>query len=467
MRLKLYIICVMTMLVTFYACKKDVETEEAISFSAYYVPGEEYSAGSCTTIDQSAMAFSYQVDGLSNQQKLDFFVGNSFFNQNWVEAPSSTTARDGVGPLFNARSCSGCHFRDGRGEPETGNGLLFRLSINGTTGTGGPMPHDAYGSQLQDFSILNVPTEGTFEINYTEQTFAFPDGETYSLRTPIYHFNNLMYGDFPSELMISPRIGQQMIGLGLLENISASDIIELADPNDNDGDGISGKINTVYDPISQNYTIGRFGWKANVANLYQQTAGAFLGDIGITSWLFPDENCTSVQNDCSNAINGGNPEIETQNLEATILYTRTIGVPIRRHFKSEQVLEGKKLFNEMGCANCHQPVFTTSDINGIEALSHVTIRPYTDLLLHDMGNGLADNRPDFEASGTEWRTQPLWGLGLIQTVNGHNFLLHDGRARSILEAIMWHGGEANASKDNFSELNAAQRQAVISFLESL
>jgi CxxC motif-containing protein (DUF1111 family) len=467
MRLKCYILGTMTLLVTVFACKKNVESEPVISYATYYEPGEEYSAGSCTSLDHSAMAFSYQVDGLSHQQQLDFFVGNSFFNQNWVEAPSSTTARDGVGPLFNARSCSGCHFRDGRGEPETGNGLLFRLSIAGNTSPGGPIPHEIYGGQLQDFSVLNVPTEGSFEINYTEQTFAFPDGETYSLRTPYYQFNNLMYGDFPNDLMLSPRIGQQMIGLGLLENIAETDLIQLADPSDKNGDGISGKVNMVYDPITQNTAMGRFGWKANVANLYQQTAGAFLGDIGITSWLFPDENCTSAQNDCSDAINGGTPEIDTDDLEATILYTRTLAVPIRRNFKSEKILEGKKLFHELGCANCHQPVFTTSDINGIEALSQVTIRPYSDLLLHDMGAGLADNRPDFGAGGSEWRTQPLWGLGLIQTVNGHNYLLHDGRARSILEAIMWHGGEADASKNNFSELNAAQRQAVISFLESL
>jgi CxxC motif-containing protein (DUF1111 family) len=458
---------ILIIFVSFSACKKEIDDEKLPSYQHLYEPGEEFSAGTCSVNDASSLAFSFQVNGLAANEQLRFFTGNSFFNQNWVEAPSSTTARDGLGPAFNARSCSACHFRDGRGSPETGDGLLMRLSLPGFGLNGQPLPHEDYGGQLQDFAISNVPIEGQFQIHYTEQTFSFPDGETYALRSPEYAFTNLNYGPLANDILFSPRIGQQMIGLGLIENIANDDILSRSDPTDSDGDGISGRPNYVYDAFSQTTSIGRFGWKSNVANLYHQTASAFLGDIGITSWLFPTENCTSTQQDCVNAINGGSPEIDTDDLEAVVLYTRTLAVPKRRNTKDDQVLLGKKLFSELGCESCHRATFTTSNNNNIAPLNNVQIRPYTDLLLHDMGPGLSDNRSDFLATGNEWRTPPLWGLGLIEIVNDHTFLLHDGRARNLVEAIMWHGGEANDSKNNFAQLTFNQRQAVIKFLESL
>jgi CxxC motif-containing protein (DUF1111 family) len=258
-----------------------------------------------------------------------------------------------------------------------------------------------------------------------------------------------------------------MIGLGLIEAISENDILKNADVSDMNQDGISGKPNYVYDAVSKTQKLGRFGWKANVANLYHQTAGAFLGDIGITSWLFKNENCTSIQNDCSNALTGGSPEIDSANLNHTVLYTRTLGVPIRRNVKDENVLMGKMIFKNIGCENCHISNFTTSNQASVNALNNITIRPYSDFLLHDMGLALADDRPDFLADGNEWRTPPLWGLGLIKTVNGHTFLLHDGRARNITEAIIWHSGEAEASKHKFKTLSKNQRVQILAFLNSL
>lgn len=440
----------------------EIATQESV-----YEVNEEQSAGIRTVNDQSSLAFSYQLSGLNAQEKLDFFVGNSFFNQNWVEAPSSTTARDGLGSLFNARSCASCHFRDGRGQPTANNGLLFRLSVPGTGVFGEPIPEENYGGQFNDNATSNVQKEGVFNIFYNEQSFAFADGEVYNLRTPIYSFTNLNYGPLNSNIMFSPRVGQQMIGLGLIEAINENDILKNVDEFDVNNDGISGKANYVYDPLTDSKKLGRFGWKANVANLYHQTASAFLGDIGITTWLFKNENCTSIQNNCLSASNGGIPEIDSTNLNNTVLYVRTLGVPVRRDVKNENVLLGKMIFTNLGCNNCHSNKFKTDNTSEINALNNIEIRPYSDFLLHDMGNDLADNRPDFLATGNEWRTQPLWGLGLIKIVNAHSYLLHDGRARNITEAIMWHGGEAEASKIKFKKLNKKERDAVIAFLNSL
>lgn len=463
-----YNICVLIFVVFLYSCKKESkQNPENPPQSNAYETGEELSAGIRTVNDQSSLAFSYQISGLTSQEGLDFFVGNSFFNQNWVMAPSSTVARDGLGPVFNAKSCAGCHFRDGRGQPYFEVGLLFRLSVPGVGIYGEPLPDPNYGGQLNDNGILGVSKEGDFNVSYTELPGSFSDGETYSLRQPVYSFSNLMYGAMSPGVMYSPRIGQQMVGLGLVENINEFDITEKADENDTNGDGISGKANYVYDGISHSIKLGRFGWKANVSNLYHQTAGAYLGDIGITTWLFRNENCTSIENDCQTATNGGVPEIDSLTLNKVVLYTRSLGVPIRRNVTNADVLKGKIIFKNAGCESCHVSKYQTGNTSEIAALNNITIRPYSDFLVHDMGAGLADNRPDYLANGSEWRTQPLWGLGLIQTVGNHQFLLHDGRARNIIEAIMWHGGEATNSKNYFKNLSKAERDAVIKFLESL
>lgn len=442
-----------------FSCKKDPVVEPA-DFEA------ESAAGNCTVYDESAYAFSYQVNGLTSQQSLDFYVGNSFFNQNWVEAPSSTEARDGLGPLFNAKSCAGCHFRDGRGAPFKNQGLLFRLGIPDNS-VAGSAPDAMYGGQLQDDAISNIDPEGDMDIQYTEMVGYYPDGTTYSLRKPTYSVSGQNYGSISSQVKISPRIANHMSGLGLLELIPEQRILTLADPYDANHDGISGKANYVYNVLTSGYSLGRFGWKANVPTIDQQVAGAFNGDIGITTSLFPNENHTSGQTSCIGLPNGGSPEIADNDLAAVILYSRTLAVPAQRNPNSSDVKAGKQLFTQLNCTGCHTPQHVTGSGGAINALKNIVIRPFTDMLLHDMGEDLADNLPNYRANGREWRTAPLWGLGMIATVNNHTYLLHDGRARSFEEAILWHGGEAEKSKNAFKALTKKEREEVLRFLESL
>ena len=429
------------------------------------------SGGDTSAFTTTRNAFGLSARNLSNQERRTFAVGNSFFRQNWVTAPASTKARDGLGPTFNALSCSSCHLLDGRGKPPDGpedgeRGLLLRLSIPGTGPHGGPIPEPTYGGQLQDRAVVNVPIEGEFVIVYQEVPGSFEDGETYSLRNPSYRFKSLTFGPMSPETLISPRVAPAIVGMGLLEAIPETDILSAADPDDMDGDGISGRTNTVWDERNDAVSLGRFGWKANVPTVEQQTAGAFLGDLGVTSEIFPDENCTSPQRECMMAPNGGTPEIGAERLADVVFYTQTLAVPAMRDIDDPQVKQGAKLFAESGCALCHTPQQVTG-LHDIEALSNQTIYPYTDLLLHDMGPELADERPDFDADGQEWRTPPLWGIGLVKTVNGHTMFLHDGRARNLTEAILWHGGEGSRSRDAFRALTKEERDALIRFLNSL
>lgn len=438
----------------------------------YLEAGEELSGGLTTIFNTTPNAFAQPAPGLERMQELHFFVGNSFFNQNWVTAPSSTTARDGLGPLFNARSCAGCHFKDGRGRPpefagEIPVGFLVRLSVPGTDLHHKPLAEPLYGGQLQERAIDKVTAEGQVLISYTELPGQFADGEAYSLRQPTYSITNTTYGELHPEAMFSPRVANQMIGLGLLEAIPEQTLLDLADPTDTDGDGISGRPNYVWDAYNHRMAIGRFGWKANQPHLLQQVASAFSGDMGITTGLLPQNNCQPEQQACLEAQNGGELEIADDDLLKVVLYSSSLAVPARRNWTDETVLQGKQLFHEAGCTGCHTPKLETTIHPTIPALSNQTIRPYTDLLLHDMGEALSDGRPDFQATGREWRTPPLWGIGLFETVNKHSNYLHDGRARNLMEAVLWHGGEAESAKGNVLQMTAAEREALLRFLESL
>ncbi|MRI02187.1 thiol oxidoreductase [Kriegella sp. EG-1] len=457
---------VLILVLVLISCQNDDENYEPLVAEE----NEELSGGETTSFDFSQNAFGFQAPNLDEENGLFFFTGNSLFNQNWVTAPASTTARDGLGPLFNARSCSGCHFKDGRGrapeyDDEKSTGLLFRLSVPGTDLYGGNLPDPNYGGQFQDDVIQTVVVEGNIRITYEPLVVTYADGSTVSLQKPDYYFTDLNYGAMASNVQVSPRIANQMIGLGLLDAVPESTILSYADENDSDGDGVSGKPNYVYDIASGTKKLGRFGWKCNQPNLRQQIAGAFSGDLGITSSLFPDENCPPGV-DCASLANGGSPEINDENLDKVTLYSATLAVPARRDFDESNILEGKQIFERINCIACHIPKMQTGSYN-IPALENQTIRPYTDLLLHDMGEGLADHTPDFDATGTEWRTPPLWGIGLIETVNGHTNLLHDGRARNVEEAILWHGGEATNSKEAFMELSSNDRIKLIDFINSL
>jgi CxxC motif-containing protein (DUF1111 family) len=461
-------VLVVLICILFLSCSKN-DAEEYIPLTAE--EGEQFSGGETTVFNKSEEAFGFSALNLTFEQDADFAIGNSFFRQNWVAAPSSTTARDGVGPFFNAISCSSCHFKDGRGRAplvagETGHGLLLRLSIPGIDGNGGNLPDPIYGGQLQDGAVLGQTLEGKISIVYQSITETFADGTTVVLQKPSYQINTLGHGALASNLHISPRVANQMIGMGLLEAIPESTLLGFADENDTNKDGISGKVNYVHDVASNSEKIGRFGWKANQPNVRQQVAGAFLGDMGITTSLFPNENAPFGV-DLTAIANGGNPEISDLNFERVVLYSSTLAVPARRNYAEQNVLKGKKTFETIGCASCHIPKIQTGNNHSIAALRNQTIRPYTDLLLHDMGTDLADNTPDFKATGTEWRTQPLWGIGLIETVNNHTNLMHDGRAKNVTEAILWHGGEAKSAKDKFKKLTALERSELLEFINSL
>ncbi len=431
--------------------------------------GEERSGGKTTVDDASMHAFTFAARNMSFERRQRFVVGNSFFNKNWVQAPASTEARDGLGPTFNARSCSTCHLRDGRGRPpfegEPFIGLLLRLSTFGTDGEVVPVP--GYGDQLQPSSIDGVPAEGRPTVRYTEVSGRFADGEAYRLRRPMYTIEEPSFGPLDPSVMVSPRVAPAMIGLGLLAAISEREILARQDIDDVDGDGISGRANWVWHVQGDALALGRFGWKANQPTVRQQCAGAFVGDMGITSTIFPEENCPEGQVECGQAQDGGSPELSPALLDDISFYASTLAVPARRDVGDPEVLAGRELFGEIGCAACHTPRYVTAENADLVETRAQLIWPYTDLLLHDMGDGLADLRPDGLADGHEWRTPPLWGIGLVATVNGHTNFLHDGRARSLLEAAIWHGGEAAVAREALLLLDAAERRSLVIFMESL
>jgi CxxC motif-containing protein (DUF1111 family) len=431
---------------------------------------EQFSGGDATVFNVSQESFGFSIASLNLDEQTDFGVGNSFFRQTWISAPSSTTARDGLGPFFNAISCASCHFKDGRGRPpatdgELGKGLLLRFSMEGQDANGLAFSDPVYGGQLQDNSILGQTPEGEFRITYQQISETLADGTVVTLQKPTYLVTNLGYGAL-ANVHISPRIANQIIGLGLLEAIPENTILGFADENDSNKDGISGRPNYVHDFATNTTQMGRFGWKANQPNVRQQVAGALSGDMGITSPLFPNES-GPFGVDLTKIPNGGTPEISEINLNRMALYAQTLAVPARRNYTDQNVLKGKKTFETINCTGCHIPKILTGNTHSITSLRNQTIRPYTDLLLHDMGEGLSDNATDFKATGSEWRTQPLWGIGLIQTVNKHTNLMHDGRARNVEEAILWHGGEAQNAKDKYKKLSKTDRDDLSAFINSL
>lgn len=434
---------------------------------------EAYSGGKEGTVfDQTANAFGNSLISLTSDEVDQFVIGNSFNRNNWVTAPSSTSARDGLGPFFNATSCSACHFQDGKGAPLNADqtitqSLLFRLSIPGKGEHGEPLFDPNYGEQFNPRAIIGVEAEGDVSVNYQEIPGTYPDGTTYSLRKPTYIFSNLKYGPM-SGTLVSPRISTQMSGVGHLEAVTEATIQSFADADDANGDGISGRPNYVWDYKTRKKVMGRFGWKANQSTVEQQTASAFNGDLGVTSSLFISEGLTAAQKEKYGTLpNGGSPEVEDNIFNDVVFYIKALAVPGRRSLTDQQVISGKALFIKANCTGCHIPKMTTGKSDSPTYLSTQIIRPYTDLLLHDMGDGLADNRPDYEATGTEWRTAPLWGIGLVQTVNKHTNYLHDGRARNAEEAILWHGGESEKSKQAFMKFSKSDREAVLKFIDSL
>ncbi|MBK3464389.1 MULTISPECIES: di-heme oxidoredictase family protein [unclassified Pseudomonas] len=445
-------------------------------------PGEARSGGAATVRKTDQNAFSLPSANLPPSRRVDFSVGNSFFRSPWVTAPSTTTARDGLGPLFNTNACQNCHIKDGRGHPPLPNAansvsMLVRLSIPDAPQYAkvieqlGVVPEPVYGGQFQDMAVPGVVPEGKVRVEYTPVPVRFKDGTEVELRKPVLQITQLGYGPMHPDTRFSARVAPPMIGLGLLEAIPEDAILANAAAQAKDKNGINGRPNRVWDDELQKTVIGRFGWKAGQPNLNQQNVHAFSGDMGLTTSLRPFDDCTDAQTACKQAPNGngpnGEPEVSDNILRLVLFYSRNLAVPARRGINDEQVLAGKNLFFQAGCQSCHTPKYTTAANAAEPELASQVIRPYSDLLLHDMGDGLADNRTEFQASGRDWRTPPLWGIGLTQAVSGHTQFLHDGRARNLLEAVLWHGGEAQAAQQQVLAFNAEQRAALLAFLNSL
>ncbi|RON84530.1 di-heme oxidoreductase family protein [Pseudomonas fluorescens] len=445
-------------------------------------PGEARSGGAATVRKTDQNAFSLPSANLPPSRRVDFSVGNSFFRSPWVIAPSTTTARDGLGPLFNTNACQNCHIKDGRGHPPTPDSanavsMLVRLSIPDSPAYAkvieqlGVVPEPVYGGQFQDMAVPGVTPEGKVRVEYTPVPIRFKDGTEVELRKPVLQFTQLGYGPMHPDTRFSARVAPPMIGLGLLEAIPEEAILANAAAQAKENNGIKGRVNRVWDDELQKTVAGRFGWKAGQPNLNQQNVHAFSGDMGLTTSLRPFDDCTDAQTACKQAPNGngpdGEPEVSDNILRLVLFYTRNLAVPARRGVNDEQVLAGKNLFFQAGCQSCHTPKYTTAANAAEPELANQVIRPYSDLLLHDMGDGLADNRTEFQASGRDWRTPPLWGIGLTQAVSGHTQFLHDGRARNLLEAVLWHGGEAQQAQQQVLSFNAEQRAALLAFLNSL
>lgn len=482
------------------ACGLSVFAGWLVAAVAPPLPESALSGGELTVADASQSAYLQPAPALDAGLRKQFAEGQRLFNTRWA----FYWFEDGMwgrGPTSNADSCAACHRGNGRGSPDAPAqaaggrahecsappqgpardsspqhlcrrieaaplSLVVRVSLPGSTASGAPNPHPHYGEQLQTFGVPRLlPAEAAVHIDWSERSVAFADGEVVRLRTPRLRIEDLAFGPLGPQAMTSVRMAPPLIGMGLLEAVADQTILQLAarEPVD----GIAGKPNLAWDMLAQRPAPGRFGLKANHPTLRQQIAAAFFADLGLSTEMFPAQNCPPVQKTCKEMLFAGNPEITTQRLNAMEAYLRTLAVPARRNVDHPQVLRGAELFESARCAVCHVPQLRTGAFPAAPWLANQIIRPYTDLLTHDMGEELADNRPDYQAGGREWRTPPLWGLGLTQTVNGNTALLHDGRARNPTEAIMWHGGEATVSREAFRHMAKTDRDALLAFLASL
>jgi len=415
-------------------------------------------AGGDTSVNnRTSFAFEAPAANLTPGNLEKHLDGDIVFGAVFVTTPAPVNP--GLGPLFNNVSCDSCHIKNGRGVPVFGNTGLRTISLvrvsdpNGTpTVPGGNPPVEGLGNQIQDHAIFGVEPEAEIILDWEEVPGTYPDGSTYSLRRPILTII-LANGELLDEnILTSLRLPPPVIGLGLLEAIPDETLLALADPDDADGDGISGRVNMVWDRVSATTKIGRFGLKANNSTLRQQSAGAYAEDMGVTNPDRPGDDLV--------------PDIDEETLELATFYVQSLAVPNRFVTDDPDVAKGEQFFYGIGCNQCHVATLETGQ-TGIEEVSNQLIQPFTDLLLHDMGEGLADNRPDFQATGREWRTAPLWAVGLTQTVLGVQNFLHDGRPRTLEEAILWHGGEAEIAKDDFMNLSQKEREQLIEFLNSL
>jgi CxxC motif-containing protein (DUF1111 family) len=430
----------------------DASTEREDS---YPLPEETWLGGRTTVhqqfTDEPDDVFMQMATNLAPQNGQIFVHGRRVLHTNFVDGahdepgnPVWDAHAGKAGPKFVNISCSACHHKNGRAiPPATGTALTqYVFKVGDAEGN----PHPQLGSVFQP--------KGSGEGTVTLSGWTEADG----LRKPTYAFSG---GTAPANH--SARISPQLVGMGLLEAIPETAIQALADPDDADKDGISGRMHIVTDYVTGMPRIGRFGWKAGKPDVAHQVAGALNSDIGVMTSIYPSPDCGSAQGDCGKT----GSELPDENLRNLIDYISLLGVRARRDIKDPSALQGEALFKSAGCASCHTPTMTTGRYHPKAELRNQTIHAYTDLLLHDMGPGLADNLPEGQASGSEWRTAPLWNIGMTAGVSGGEGYLHDGRARTLNEAILWHGGEAAASAKKFKDMSSGDAAALVKFLKSL
>jgi CxxC motif-containing protein (DUF1111 family) len=428
------------------------------------------SGGGFTVADESSRAYSLPGPGLTGPQLEQFTRGREEFNQRWVVL-LSIGGKWGRGPTSNAEVCTDCHINNGRGHaPESDKeplaSMIVRLSIPGQDEHGGPLAHPRYGDQLQNQGELGtVPAEGDAAIAWEDREEQLADGSVVTLRKPKLRFSGLAFGALGPDTMMSARISPPVFGTGLLDAVTLETLQQIAKRQRQLG--FNGRLNYVWDAQKQAMAPGRFGWKANQPSLRQQAASSFLNELGVTTSLFQRENCPEIQTACRKRALGRVPEQPDRAFDALLFYLRALGVPARRSVDAPVTLYGERLFASAQCAVCHVPNMQTGEYSPLTPIGHQIIHPYTDLLVHDMGEGLSDGRPDYLAGPRDWRTPPLWGIGLTEKVNGNAALLHDGRARDLTEAILWHGGEAEHSREAFRAMPRSDRAALLAFLRSL
>lgn len=452
----------------------------------------EWLPGGHTTVSgKTQIRFDYPSANLPSDDKTQFHAGKALAQQPWVKAPTITDSRDGLGPLYNARTCMACHVKGGKGTlPSDSSTAIFssliRVSLKGEDKQNGAVPHPTYGDQVQVQSTSlahqlrhlpsasslakDVTPEAYVYIDWQNKIFTYPDKTKVTLKSPTPIFKNLGYGEIGNDTLVGIRTAPTIHGMGLIELIPQSQIDALSDEQDKNQDGISGRVNLVWDSVRQETMPGRFGLKANKPTLLMTVAGAFANDVGISNPVFTNQPCSPAQKACLSAASGNDEngfELNQAQLDLVVDFNRNLAPLKSRNLDTKKVMEGREQFYETGCHQCHNPSFTTQESKERPHLSKQKIWPYSDFLLHDLGEGLSDNRPDFKASGSEWRTPPLWGIGLSAKVNGSQALLHDGRATTIEEAVLWHGGEAQAVKDAFINLDKDEREALVLFVNSI
>ena len=417
-------------------------------------------------------SFALPAANLPAAQLARFFEGQRLINIAFVKAPSPVPGLSGLGPTFNRPSCGACHTRDGRGQPPAGPDdalmqMVVRLGIVEPQRVPFGKPHPNYGVQLNDRAIDGVPAEGRAVIAWEEIPGRYADGEAYRLRRPRVTFEALAFGPLEKRAAFSLRVAPQLVGMGLLEAVRERDVRAWAEANRAHPDGVRGIVRGAFERGRALPALGRFGWRAAETSVRAQIASALVNDMGLTTSLHPEKNCPAAQTACRAADPGPRPNVSDEALDTMTFYVSTLAVPERRDAGKADAARGEKMFAAIGCAACHRPTMTTGEHRAIAILSGQTIHPFTDLLLHDMGEGLADDLREGTLSGKLWRTAPLWGIGLVPLASGHENYLHDGRARGLAEAILWHGGEAENAKDRFRALPKADRDALIAFLRSL